>query len=283
MSAGLLDVLGTQEDAFGGMNAGLLSQDELLRVQFGAMIEDEDFPTVDAMVQAAITWGIDVSDHNGDVPWGKVWDAHVRFAGIKATEGPYPGGGRFTASSFTRNNKAAKNQGFGRSPYHFLVRNQAKAQMDHFLNVAGPFGAGKIPMLDFEPYPNFPNLTPTVGVLRDSIRYLRSKIGPDITILVYSGKGFMDGLGEPDLSEFNNVRLWDAAYYLGFQHDAMRDLWRRILNQGFKPFAKDRWGHEGKKISQFTSTGHVGGFVGDCNAMRGEWADNRQKIFGMAA
>lgn len=51
-----------------------------------------------------------------------------------------------------------------------------------------------------------------------------------------------------------------------------------------KPFAADRWGHEKKRISQYSSTGHVGGnaFVGDVNAWLGEVPEMR-KTLGLAA
>jgi len=49
-----------------------------------------------------------------------------------------------------------------------------------------------------------------------------------------------------------------------------------------KPFAADRWGHEKKRISLYGSTGHIGNFyVGDVNAMKGEWGDVRRTVFGM--
>ena len=41
---------------------------------------------------------------------------------------------------------------------------------------------------------------------------------------MYAGKGYTDSIGGIDLSTFNNVCLWDAAYYLGFKRGYTSDL-----------------------------------------------------------
>jgi GH25 family lysozyme M1 (1,4-beta-N-acetylmuramidase) len=254
------------EHEFGGMKAGTLTSEEFLaeqRAGLGAVA-----------VQSAlldVVFGIDVSKWQGELNWLRIWNEGFRFSGIKATEGPYPNGKRYTDPRYATNAKRSKNRGFVRFPYHFLVDAPIGKQVDHFLNVAGGgWGRGKCPLIDFEAYPNFPSLSPGKGQLYDFIRGLRRRIGPEPLIFVYSGKGYTDSLGGVDLSGFNNVRLWDAAYYLGLKRGYASELWQEIVNAGYKPFAKDRWGHLRKKVSQFTSTAKVAGQLMDADAWRGD-------------
>jgi hypothetical protein len=92
---------------------------------------------------------------------------------------------------------------------------------------------------------------------------------------VYAGKDYTDSIGGIDLSTFNNVRLWDAAYYLGSKRGYASALWHEIVNAGYHPFAKARWGQRSKKVSQFTRTAKVAGKLMDADAWHGDLHDLR--------
>ena len=263
------------EHEFGGMKAGILTPEEFLAEQRAARKEDEANPEYSvAAIQRDlldVVFGVDVSHWQGDLNWLRIWNEGFRFSGIKATEGPYPNGKKYTDPSYARNARRTKARGFVRFPYHFLVNAPVRRQVAHFLRVAGGgWQRGKCPLIDFEAYPNFPSLSPKKDHLFAFIRELRRRIGREPLIFVYAGKGYTDSLAGIDLSVFNNVRLWDAAYYLGFKSGYASALWREIVNDGYHPFARDRWGNLPKKVSQFTSTAKVAGQLMDADAWRGD-------------
>jgi GH25 family lysozyme M1 (1,4-beta-N-acetylmuramidase) len=268
------------EYEFGGMNAGILTPEELLEEQRAARKYSASAePGVRSVWSSLldVVFGIDVSHWQGDLDWRRIWKEGFRFSGIKATEGPYPNGQKYTDPSYTRNAERAKARGFVRFPYHFLVNAPVRRQVGHFLRVAGGgWQQGKCPMIDFEAYPNYPSLSPKKDHLFAFIRELRSRIGREPLIFVYSGKGYTDSLGGTDLRGFDNVHLWDASYFLGFKRGYAYSLWREIINDGYRPFARNRWSHRRKKISQFTSTAKVAGKLMDANAWRGDVHDLRR-------
>lgn len=60
--------------------------------------------------------GIDVSNHQNEIDWGKLDKKRVQFALIKATEG-----GDFKDKSFTKNWQRAREQGIVVGAYHFFT------------------------------------------------------------------------------------------------------------------------------------------------------------------
>jgi GH25 family lysozyme M1 (1,4-beta-N-acetylmuramidase) len=275
------------EHEFGGMKAGILTPEEF-RAEQRAAHEDEANaePGVKAIQRDLldVVFGIDVSHWQGDLNWLRIWREGFRFSGIKATEGPYPNGKKYTDPSYARNARRTKARGFVRFPYHFLVNAPIRRQVAHFLRVAGGgWQRGKCPLIDFEAYPNFPSLSPKKDHLFGFIHELRRRIGREPLIFVYTGKGYADSLGGIDLRGFDNVRLWDAAYYLGFKRGYASSLWREIVYDGYHPFARDRWGHRRKKLSQFTSTAKVAGTLMDADAWRGDLRNLRHTTGWRAA
>jgi hypothetical protein len=99
---------------------------------------------------------------------------------------------------------------------------------------------------------------------------------------VYAGKDYTDSIGGIDLSTFNNVRLWDAAYYLGSKRGHASVLWHEIVSAGYHPFAKSRWGQRSKNLSQFTCTANVAGQLMDADAWHGD-LDNLRHATGWEA
>ena len=276
------------EHEFGGMKAGILTPEEFLAEQRAARNRDEanaEFgPAAIRRGLLDVVFGVDVSHWQGELNWPRIWNEGFRFSGIKATEGPYPNGKKFTDPSYARNARRTKARGFVRFPYHFLVNAPVRRQVAHFLRVAGGgWQRGKCPLIDFEAYPNYPSLSPKKDHLFAFIRELRRRIGREPLIFVYAGKGYTDSIGGIDLRAFNNVRLWDAAYYLGFKRGYASVLWREIVEAGYRPFAKARWGHRPKKVSQFTSTAKVTGQLMDADAWHGNLGDLRHATGWRAA
>jgi GH25 family lysozyme M1 (1,4-beta-N-acetylmuramidase) len=224
-----------------------------------------------------VVFGIDVSHWQGELNWQRIWQEAFRFCGIKATEGPYPNRKRYTDPYYAINARRSKEAGFVRFPYHFLVHAPIREQVAHFLHVAGAggWGRGQCPLIDFEAYPDFPSLSPKRDHLYGFIRQLRERIGPEPLIFVYAGKDYTDSIGGIDLSTFDNVCLWDAAYYLGSKRGYASVLWHEIVNAGYHPFAKARWGHRSKKVSQFTCMAKVAGKQMDADAWHGDLHDLR--------
>jgi GH25 family lysozyme M1 (1,4-beta-N-acetylmuramidase) len=276
------------EYEFGGMKAGILTPEEFLAEQRAARNREEaNGEFVPAAIQRDlldVVFGIDVSHWQGELNWLRIWNEGFRFSGIKATEGPYPNGKKYTDPSYAKNARRTKARGFVRFPYHFLVNAPVRRQVAHFLRVAGGgWQRGKCPLIDFEAYPNFPSLSPKKDHLFAFIRELRRRIGREPLIFVYAGKGYTDSIGGIDLSTFDNVRLWDAAYYLGFKRGYASGLWREIVNSGYHPFAKARWGHRSKEVSQFTTTAKVAGQLMDADAWRGDLYNLRHATGWVAA
>jgi GH25 family lysozyme M1 (1,4-beta-N-acetylmuramidase) len=260
------------EHEFGGMKAGNLTPQEFPAEQPAQRTADEAIQR-DLL---DVVFGIDVSHWQGELNWLTIWNEGFRFSGIKATEGPYPNGKKYTDPWYVRNARRTKARGFVRFPYHFLVNAPVRRQVAHFLRVAGGgWQRGKCPLIDFEAYPNFPSLSPKKYHLFGFIRELRRRIGREPLIFVYAGKGYTDSIGGIDLSTFKNVRLWDAAYYLGSKRGYASALWHEIVNAGYDPFAKARWGQCSKKVSQFTCTAKVAGQLMDADAWLGDLHDLR--------
>jgi GH25 family lysozyme M1 (1,4-beta-N-acetylmuramidase) len=96
--------------------------------------------------------GLDVSHHQGDINWTKVYAAGYRFAFIKAT-----GGMSFTDPNFIANMEQASQAGLLVGAYHFAYPeyNDAVSEAQHFLSVAGNYmKTGYLrPVLDLEDDP----------------------------------------------------------------------------------------------------------------------------------
>jgi GH25 family lysozyme M1 (1,4-beta-N-acetylmuramidase) len=83
---------------------------------------------------ATVTYGQDVSGHQGSVNWSAQWSAGSRFAYIKATEGDY-----YVNPSFAQQYNGSYNAGMIRGSYHFVIPNGpgGSAQADYFIAHGG--------------------------------------------------------------------------------------------------------------------------------------------------
>src|ERR687898_2778899 len=77
---------------FGGMKAGILTPEEFRAEQQSERPADEAIQR-DLL---DVVFGIDVSHWQSELNWHRIWQKAFRFSGIKATEGPYPNGKRYT-------------------------------------------------------------------------------------------------------------------------------------------------------------------------------------------
>ncbi|MBZ6192931.1 lysozyme [Streptomyces olivaceus] len=83
---------------------------------------------------AVQTEGVDVSSHQGDVPWPTLWSSGVKWAYAKATEGTY-----YTNPYFAQQYNGSYNVGMIRGAYHFATPDTTggAAQADHFVDHGG--------------------------------------------------------------------------------------------------------------------------------------------------
>ncbi|MGW5972500.1 lysozyme [Streptomyces sp. NPDC055186] len=85
-------------------------------------------------VRSLWTEGVDVSSHQGDVPWSTLWDSGVRWAYAKATEGTY-----YRNPYHPQQYNGSYDVGMIRGAYHFATpdRTSGAAQADYFADHGG--------------------------------------------------------------------------------------------------------------------------------------------------
>ncbi|WP_438828469.1 lysozyme [Streptomyces hesseae] len=91
-------------------------------------------PPAGAGEAIATVEGVDVSSHNGNVPWSTLWNKGARFAYVKATEGT-----SYRNPSFSQQYNGSYDAGMIRGAYHFaLPSNSGGAdQADYFVDHGG--------------------------------------------------------------------------------------------------------------------------------------------------
>ncbi len=142
--------------------------------------------------------GIDVSNWQGSIAWGKVAAAGYSFAFAKATDGlgyndPY----------YPANRRGAKSNGLHFGAYHFAepsgsnrdaIRRNAHQQADHFLSFADPQPGELLPVLDLErdydPFHGGYHLTTSqlITWTQAWLNRVQSKLG--VHAIIYSGPYF---------------------------------------------------------------------------------------------
>lgn len=91
-------------------------------------------------------YGVDVSNHQGEIDWPEVAADDIDFAYIKASEG-----GDFTDASFDENWRGAGDAGLARGAYHFFTLcRPGLDQARHFVAVAPPDPDALAPAVDLE-------------------------------------------------------------------------------------------------------------------------------------
>jgi GH25 family lysozyme M1 (1,4-beta-N-acetylmuramidase) len=158
--------------------------------------------------------GIDVSNWNGTVRWGKVASAGYRFAFGKATEGT-----SYIDKSYTTNRNGSEGAGLVFGAYHFAKpagRNIAAAtasairQANHFLAVAGPQPGELPPVLDLEATGDLPKQRLLVWTLA-WLEQIDARTG--VVPFLYTSPLFWKGrLGDSTAAAAAGTGLWIAHW-----------------------------------------------------------------------
>jgi hypothetical protein len=156
--------------------------------------------------------------------------------------------------------------------YHYIIETPIEAQVDLFLDTVGDV-ADKLIMVDYEAYPNFPELDPTMATLTEFVTQLRNRIG-DHPILVYAGQGYWESPPPNGSIEHLDVTTWDAFYPLHPQAGLGSVLYEQVKRLGWGV----RWGGQEPKIWQFSANGRVAGMQVDVNAFSG----TREELYALA-
>ena len=92
------------------------------------------------------SYGIDVSNHQGQIDWSRVAADDVGYAYVKATEGK-----TFVDAYYARNVAAAEKAGVHVGAYHFFsLCSSGRDQADAFLRTAPPRPTALPPAVDLE-------------------------------------------------------------------------------------------------------------------------------------
>lgn len=193
-------------------------------------------------------YGVDVSDHQGEIDWRQVATDDIHFAYIKATEG-----GDFVDRSFRRNWHAAHDAGLERGAYHFFTLcRPGEEQAENFLRTVPPATGALPPAIDLELAGNCSARPDRDHVRMEVTAFLDAvEAATGDRVVLYVGDDFED-----------RYRLRD---------ELDRPVWhRRLLRRpGF-----ERWW-----IWQFHDRADVDGIDGgaDLNVMRGADPDDSQR------
>lgn len=110
------------------------------------------------------TFGVDVSNHQGDIDWSAVARDEVDFAYIKATEG-----GDFVDVLFAENWAEAQSAGLDVGAYHFFTLcRSGEEQAANFLSVVPDGDADLQPALDLE-FPGNCSDRPSIEWVHDQV------------------------------------------------------------------------------------------------------------------
>jgi lysozyme len=132
-------------------------------------------------------YGVDVSNHQGEIDWHRVARDDIEFAYIKATEG-----GDFVDESFDRNWAGAAAAGLDRGAYHFFTLcRPGDEQAANFLDVVPSDTDALPPAVDLElagncsKRPDRDRVERELGAFLDAVE---SQIGQ--TVVLYVGDDF---------------------------------------------------------------------------------------------
>jgi GH25 family lysozyme M1 (1,4-beta-N-acetylmuramidase) len=198
--------------------------------------------------------GIDVSKYQGRIDWPAVASSPTRFVIIRATMG-----NRYRDPRYAENLSGATANDLVVGAYHFAKPGfapwDARAEADHFLNVARVAPGDLVPVLDIE---ETGGLSPRRlrAWARAWLDRVRSRTG--VRAMIYAGNHFWQGsmrntswfaeLGHP---------LWVAHWYVRAPDVPGR-----------------RWAGAGYTVWQWSATGRIAGIKGDVdrNWVRGNLA-----------
>jgi lysozyme len=146
---------------------------------------------------------IDLSHHNTVTSFQEAKDSGILGVIHKATEG-----NTFVDAKYNTRKPRALSTGLLWGAYHFGVRGNVQAQVDHFLDIVNP-GPTDLLVLDFEPNPR--EGTMTLVEAEDFVNRVQNATGrwPGL----YSGQAFLKSqLGNRTNTVLTNCFLWIARY-----------------------------------------------------------------------
>ncbi|MFI1799259.1 lysozyme [Streptomyces sp. NPDC020379] len=136
--------------------------------------------------------GVDVSSHNGNVPWSTLWDSGNRFAYVKATEGT-----SYTNPYFAQQYDGSYDAGMIRGSYHFALPDNSSgaAQAAYFATHGGGWsGDGKtlpgVLDIEYNPYGSVcygMSGSALRSWIADFLRTYRARTGRDAMIYTATG------------------------------------------------------------------------------------------------
>jgi len=132
-------------------------------------------------------YGVDVSNHQGEIDWEAVAGDNIEFAFIKASEG-----GDFVDRRFTSNWEGARAAGLEVGAYHFFTLCRPGAeQAANFLGVVPPGEADLAPALDLEVRGNC-SARPPADTVRAEVAAWIEKVEEETgrRVLLYVGPDF---------------------------------------------------------------------------------------------
>ncbi len=149
-----------------------------------------------------LTFGIDVSHHNGKIDWAKVAAGPSNFVFMKATEKD-----NFVSPAFAGNWAAAK--GLKRGAYHFFRPGvSGAAQAAYFLSKYSPRKGDLLPALDLEDFDGSSKAA-FLSEVRAWIGVVSAAIGDKLPF-IYTSASFWKKIGNP--GSFGGHPLWVAHY-----------------------------------------------------------------------
>lgn len=158
--------------------------------------------------------GLDVSNWNGTIRWGKVAHAGYRFAFGKATEGT-----SYTDKTYTTNRNGSEDAGLVFGAYHFArptgvnvaaATASAIRQANHFLAIANPQPGELPPVLDLEATGNLPSKRLLAWTLA-WLGQITARTG--VQPFVYTSPLFWKGhLGDSTAAAAAGTGLWIAHW-----------------------------------------------------------------------
>jgi len=146
---------------------------------------------------------IDLSHHNTVTSFHDAQAAGILGVIHKATEGT-----TFVDANYTERRARARSVGLFWGAYHFGVRGNVQAQVDHFLEITDP-GPTDLLVLDFEPNPR--EGTMRLAEAEAFVERVHAQTGrfPGL----YSGQSFLQSqLGSRTDTVLKNCFLWIARY-----------------------------------------------------------------------
>lgn len=164
-------------------------------------------------LQLGERYGVDVSNHQGDVDWNAVANDDISFAYVKASEGA-----DFVDVQYSSHWEGARAAGLRTGSYHFFTLcSDGASQAENFLNVVGRETDALPPAIDLELAGNCserPDREVVEGEVTAFVERVEAEL--DAQMLLYVGKDFESTYG---ISEWLDRSHWRPVFVLRPQNN----------------------------------------------------------------